>query len=148
MLWWWRRGVLAGVVAAYGVVLLVLVTGPWGWELNRLTVACYAFFRYDVPIAPAWIAPEHYGLLLNVLLFVPLGALGVVATGRPWWVIPVAALTSALIELGQWLWLARIGSTADVVANTAGACLGALAVTLRGRGRWRPAGRPASRRPH
>ena len=25
-------------------------SGPWGWALNRFTVACYVWFRYDWPI--------------------------------------------------------------------------------------------------
>ena len=41
------------VGAAYVVVLAVLVTGPWGWELNRFTVWLYVLFRTDVPIAPS-----------------------------------------------------------------------------------------------
>ena len=32
---------LAGVAAAYLIGLAVLVGGPWGWALNRLTVALY-----------------------------------------------------------------------------------------------------------
>ncbi len=134
MVWWRRRGVLAAGVAAYLLGLLVLVTGPWGWELNRLTVALYVHLRYDWPIAPAWVSPEHYGALLNVVLFVPLGALAVLATGRPWWWVAAgAALGSVAIELMQWRWLARDGSSWDVIANTLGAFVGALAVTLRGR---------------
>lgn len=134
MVWWRRRGVLTSLTVAYGLVLLVLVTGSWGWELNRLTVACYVQFRYDWPIAPDWVGPEHYGVLLNVVLFVPLGALTVLATGLPWWVVAAGAtLGSVAVELVQWRWLTRDGSSSDVIANALGAFVGALAVTLRGR---------------
>ena len=136
MVWRRRRGVLAAVVFAYLLGLLVIVASPWGWELNRLTVALYVQLRYDWPIAPDWAAPEHYGVLLNVVLFVPLGALAVLVIDRPWWwVTAAAALTSAAIELAQGRWLPRDGSSWDVVANTVGALVGALAVTLRGRTR-------------
>jgi glycopeptide antibiotics resistance protein len=127
---------VAAVGAAYLLGLVVVVASPWGWELNRLTVDLYVQLRYDWPIAPDWVSPEHYGALLNVVLFVPFGALAVLVTGRPWWwVISAAALASVAIELAQGRWLARDDSSWDVVANTAGALFGALAVTLRGRTR-------------
>ena len=143
------RRVMHAVGAAYLVVLIVLVTGPWGWELNRFTVRLYVLFRSDVPIAPAGALPEHYGIVLNVVLFVPFGALLVVMTGRPWWWITlVACAGSAAVELAQWSWLDRDGGWLDVLANTVGALVGAGAVILASRDRGRPAPRPSSpRRP-
>ena len=122
--------------AAYAVLLVgaaafvVLLLGPWGWELNRLTVRLYVLLRNDLPIAPDWVRPEHYGWLLNVVLFVPVGvALGVL-TRRSWWEVAVIATgASALVELAQVTFVDRQGSVADVVANGLGALLGALAVT-------------------
>ena len=73
--WMRDRRVLVGAAAAYLVTVVVLVAGPWGQELNDVTVACYAWFRYHWPLAPLWALPEHYGVLLNVLFFVPAGAL-------------------------------------------------------------------------
>ncbi|SFA83467.1 Glycopeptide antibiotics resistance protein [Nocardioides alpinus] len=142
----WLRDsrLLAALTVAYVVALGVVVTGPWGWELNRLTVDLYDRFRYDWPIAPHWVGPEHYGWLLNVVLFVPLGALAVVLTRAAWWwVVAAAALTSGLIELAQWEWLARVGDWHDVVANTLGALIGAVGVSLLRRRGSPPAGRPA-----
>lgn len=125
------RRVLAGLAAAYVVALAVLVGGPWGWALNRLTVRLYVLFRYDVPIAPGWALPEHYGVLLNVVLFVPVGALLVVVLGRRWWWATLAAAAlSGAIELVQLVFLAREASWGDVVANTAGALVGALVSDL------------------
>ena len=133
--------------AAYLVVLAVLVLGPWGWELNRFTVWLYVQLRSDVPVAPAEALPEHYGFLLNVLLFVPLGVLLTLVSGRPWWwVALVACAGSAAVELVQWRWLEREGGGADVLANTAGALLGACAVILGRRGRRRRVPRPSSPR--
>ena len=137
--------VVAGV---YLVGVVVLLAGPWGWELNRITVACYTFFRRDVPIAPAWLTPEHYGMLLNVLLFVPAGALLVALTPCRWWAATaLAAVASGAVELAQARWLERIGEGSDVVANTLGAAIGAVAVTLLSRRRSPRAGPPGSRRP-
>lgn len=140
----WLRDhrVLVGVIGAYAAGLGVLVAAPWGWRLNRLTVELYVFFRSDWPIAPSWALPEHYGVLLNVVLFIPLGALLLTATGWSRWRVTIAAaLTSGAIELGQWAWLTREASVQDVVANTLGALFGAVAVTLLRRARRPPAAR-------
>ena len=138
---------LLGAASFYVLAAIVLVVGPWGWELNRLTVALYTALRIDVPIAPGWMGPEHFGVLLNVLLFVPAGALLVALTPLPWWAaVAVAALASATVEIAQALWLERVGDWNDLVANTLGAAIGALVVTLLSRHRSRRAGPPASRR--
>lgn len=130
------RRLLAALVVAYVVALGVLLAGPWGWQLNRLTVRLYVFFRHDLPIAPDSVSPDDYGVLLNVLLFVPIGALLALAMrGAWWWATLVAALLSTAAELTQWQWLERQGQWQDVVANTVGALLGAWAVSRLGRAR-------------
>ena len=120
-------------MAAYVAGVVVLVTRPWGWELNRLTVHLWAFFRFDLPVVPGRIGPEHYGVLLNLLLFVPFGVLGRLVARRTWWVVVAALVASSVIELSQWRWLERDGSWADVVANTCGSLVGAVVVRL-----WSP----------
>ncbi len=146
--WLRDRRVLVALVVAYVVALGTLVLAPWGWALNRLTVALYVQFRSDWPIVPG-ASPEDYGVLLNVLLFVPLGLLGVLVTGRAWWWVTLGAMVgSGAIELAQRQWLQRDASVSDVVANTLGALLGALAVSLLARPGSRRAGRSGSpRRP-
>lgn len=69
----------------------------------------------------------------NVLMFVPIGVLGVLAFDRvPWWLIPAGCLVlSVLVELAQLVFLsARLGSIVDVAANLAGALLGATLARL------------------
>lgn len=125
--------------AAYVLALVLLVTGPWGWMLNRLTVRLYTFFRYDWPVAPDGALPEHYGYALNVVLFVPFGALLVVlARWSWWWATCAGVLVSAVVELVQGLWLAREGDWRDVVANGLGALVGAVAATVLTRRPRRP----------
>lgn len=66
----------------------------------------------------------------NIVMFLPLGLLGVLAFPRlRWWLIPIAALVlSAAIELAQLVLISeRNASVLDVVANTAGALIGAAA---------------------
>lgn len=136
------------VFVAYAVGLALLVFAPLGWSLNRMTVRLYFFFRSDMPIAPDGIGPEHYGALLNVLLFVPLGAVLALLISRPWWwVVLPAAVVSSVIELVQGRWLDRVSSWSDLVANTVGALLGAAAVSLLARARRRSASRPGPGRP-
>ncbi|MRJ99912.1 hypothetical protein GEV27_00100 [Aeromicrobium sp. S22] len=69
----------------------------------------------------------------NILLFVPLGALLIALFPRLGWLwgTVLAGLFSVAIELAQTVARpGRTGSTDDVVANTAGAALGALVVSL------------------
>ena len=140
--WLRDRRVHAALVAVYAVALGVLVAGPWGWALNRLTVWFYVRFRYDWPIAPTWVSPDDWGVLLNVLLFVPLAALAALVTRWAWWWVTLAAaLASGVIELAQGAWLTREASVQDVVANTLGALIGAAAVSLVRRVRRPPAAR-------
>lgn len=118
------------------VAFAVLLLGPWGWQLNRLTVRLYVFFRTEVPIAPGWARPEDYGALLNVALFVPVGVtLALLTRWSWWWVGLIATLGSTLVELVQATVVGRDGSVLDVVTNGAGAVLGAVAVM--GVCRWR-----------
>lgn len=126
---WGRTRTLAlGCLGAYVVALLVLVMGPWGWALNRLTVRLYVLFRYDWPIAPDSALPEHYGVLLNVVLFVPLGFLVAAVTRWPWWrVVLLSAVLSGGVELVQ-LVLDREPTWVDVAANVTGTALGVLLV--------------------
>lgn len=132
-------GVTRAALLAYAAALVAVVAGPWGSALNRLTVRCYVFFRTTWPIAPDWARPEHYGLLLNVLLFVPMGAGLALLTRWSWWrVVLVAAAASTLVELLQ-LVLPRDPDPLDVVTNTLGALVGALVVSAFGRRRPRPA---------
>jgi VanZ family protein len=68
----------------------------------------------------------------NILLFVPLGLLlTLILTTRRWLVLPIAFLATVTIECVQAVLLdARTPSVLDIVANTAGACLGMLIAVL------------------
>ena len=119
---------MAGVT--YVVVLLLLVMTPISWVLNRLTVRLYVVGAYD--LHQRWLLPEHVGYLLNVLLFVPFGALVVLIARWPWWEAAlVATAVSAAIEIVQYLpVLGREATLVDVVCNALGGLLGAMAAAL------------------
>lgn len=126
---WSRLLWLALFVSAASFAVLLL--GPWSSELNRLTVWLYVYFRTDLPIAPDRALPQHYGALLNVLLFVPVGVVLALLTRWSWWQVAlIATLGSTVVELAQATIVDRDSSAQDVVTNGVGALLGAAAVMV------------------
>lgn len=122
-----RAGV--GLALVLAVLLLPVLLWPDGEAVRRVVVDVYVFFlERGMPQA---VRPEHYAALLNVLVFVPLGWLGVAALHRRVGTTVVAlAAVSGLVELVQLLpLLDRQSSLVDVACNTAGAALGALAAS-------------------
>jgi glycopeptide antibiotics resistance protein len=120
-----RTGVLA-IGALYAVGLMLLAFTPISWVLSELTLKLYIVGAYELHLG--WVLPEHYGYLLNVLLFVPFGALVVLIVRWPWWAAAlVATAASAAIEVVQYLpVLHRQATLADVICNGLGALLGAV----------------------
>ncbi len=128
-------------VAAALVVLAVLLW-PDGYAVNRGIVAVYVFFlQLGVPL---WVTPETYAAVLNVIAFVPLGWLGVVALRRRPVVVAASLVAfSVAVELAQTLpGLARDPSVVDVVLNGLGGALGVGLGVLASRSR-RSRDRPA-----
>ena len=61
----------------------------------------------------------------NILLFVPLGVLLMLILRRRYLILPIAIVVTVAIECSQGLLLdKRTPSVLDIIANTAGACLG------------------------
>lgn len=144
------RARVSPLIQVTWIVLALLILGaglaPWsGWHDQGLSP--WAFVAAPLP--------RHltsFDLAINVLAFIPLGALGVLALGahrRHRAVVllstSAALLLSAMIESVQTYLPARIPSNIDVLTNTLGALLGALLIapwrkTLVDRGRlvrWR-----------
>lgn len=113
--------------AAYAAALLLLTLGPLGWWLNRLTVRIYVVVRYDLGLTAVPLEPEHVGIALNVVLYIPVGALLVVVLrGRSVLAAALALTLSLGIEAIQLLpALERRADWVDVVANGLGGVLGA-----------------------
>jgi len=76
-----------------------------------------------------WVTEPQLELAANVVMFVPLGLLGVPLVGRPrwWWVIVAGALLTCFIETVQLGVPGRVSDVRDLVANTSGAALGTAA---------------------
>ena len=67
----------------------------------------------------------------NILLFVPLGVLLMLILRRRYLIVPIAIAVTVGIECAQALLLdKRTPSVLDVIANTAGACIGMLLVAV------------------
>ena len=106
--------------------------------------------------APEWVNYDFADFVANIGFFIPIGLVAaLLLPWRMWWLaIPIGAALSALLELGQYLFLPeRFASWTDVAANTAGAVVGALIgagiraiVMRRGRGVSRDRPRPVSPR--
>lgn len=123
-----RVGTVLALV--FAVLLGGVLLWPDGSLVNRGVVELYVVLL-DAGV-PSSVRPEHYAAALNVVAFVPLGWLGV-AWLRRRVVVVVAALAglSATVEALQLLpFLHRETTLLDVVCNTAGAVLGALAGSL------------------
>lgn len=76
---------------------------------------------------PQFINYEFVEFSANVIFFIPLGTFLGFAVARFWISCGVGFVASALIELGQLLFLPnRYATFQDVVANTIGTCLGAV----------------------
>ncbi len=83
-------------------------------------------YRVLAGLFDRWVAPRTLAMALNVVLFMPLGAV-IGWFGRPWWLLG-AMFTSVTIELAQLLLPDRNPLLSDVITNTLGACLGFLLV--------------------
>jgi VanZ family protein len=79
---------------------------------------------------PAWMSYSAVEFTANIVFFVPVGLIVVLLVGlrRWWWGAVAGFVISGSVELGQLLFLPdRFASLDDVLSNTAGALLGALA---------------------
>ena len=119
--------VLAAVLAVAFVAVLLWPDGP---AVNRGVVRLYVFFL-DLGM-PASVTPEAYAVLLNVLGFAVLGAIGVALLRWP--PVRVALLLtafSAAVELVQTLpSIGRDPSVLDVACNVLGAVIGVVAASV------------------
>jgi hypothetical protein len=119
------RWVLVAILAAV-LVIVLWPSRPAGAEQSSLE---QWFADLHARGLPGWIGFGLVEFSANVLMFAPLGVLGVLA--RPPFgavaVVACGAALSAAVELGQWLLIpGRTGDYRDVIANIIGAVLGVL----------------------
>ncbi len=145
-----RLRIAAVVLAVYVACLLAVVLAPVQIDrpfeglLDALLAALHARGL------PAWFGYPELEFAANLLLFLPAGLLAaLVLPSRRWWLVAaVSPVLSAVLELGQAVFLSgRSPSVRDVLANglggAAGALISALVQGLLGRGARRGAQRSA-----
>lgn len=121
-------------------ILSILYLGFVGWVTldpsppnparhPLLRLALRWFERHE---ATEWITFDTVEFLANVALFVPIGVLVLLLLGRRWWWVGVVVglVLTLCIEGAQQFLPARFPDVRDLVANTAGAAIGALLALL------------------
>lgn len=111
----------------YAVLLAVALLSPSSEVQSSLVVDVARLLRSFLP--DSWINYTRVEVGLNAVIVAPLTFLGSVAWSRLRWQDWTAYgfLGAAAVELVQGVLLpARQASFSDIVANTAGACVGAL----------------------
>ena len=121
-----RRAVLAVALAVYlafvGVVTLDptppdTVTNPWVLRLLELVPIGYDTLEF----------------VANIGMFVPIGVLITLLSGHAWLALAVGVALTCGIEFTQQFLPERFTDVSDLLANTLGAALGALAVAAAAR---------------
>ncbi|WP_295789773.1 VanZ family protein [uncultured Microbacterium sp.] len=117
-----RRRALALLTGLYAMGLSGILL--WPDHIDRDAGFAYAVIYAAFPGAD----PLQVDFVLNVVLFVPFGAiLALSVRRRPWIVILVSLIVPVLAETVQAFFLAgRTASVADVFANVVGAFVGAI----------------------
>lgn len=121
----------ASLVALLCALALVGTVGLWPSHVEAVfSTQILAVVRlFAVNPATAWITYPVIESVANVLLFVPLGFLLARVLGARWgWIAgPAAIILSAALEVAQFALLTdRTSDLRDVLANGAGAVLGAV----------------------
>ncbi|MFF0911076.1 VanZ family protein [Microbacterium enclense] len=119
-----RRRLIWAVLAVYGVGLAFAVL--WPEHIDKDAGAAYSWLQRLVPVATY----ARVEFALNIVLFVPLGALlAALLRRRRLAVVGLGWAVSLTIEIIQGTLLpGRTSSALDVAANTLGAALGVLGV--------------------
>lgn len=97
---------------------------------NQLAAVLNLLHKYGIP---RWFDYDFVEESANVALFIPVGFVAALAFPcKRWWQIAAfGMLLSGCIELGQLLFLhSRFASPSDVMTNTSGGVIGALAAAL------------------
>ncbi|MBA8816855.1 VanZ family protein [Microbacterium halimionae] len=122
-----RHGKTASVWLAFYLAALTAIA-IWPVPVDSGAGPLLRFVQRHVP----WATYSRVEVGANVLLFVPLGLLLMLILRQSrYLVLPLCILATVTIESVQALVLdQRVASLMDIVANTAGACLGMLLIAL------------------
>jgi hypothetical protein len=121
---------IAGLVAGIAVLAGALVVGLLPTRIDGgVERPVRAFVDALRDAGWGWVTYDVVDFVANIGFFVPVGLVAaLLLPWRVWWLaMPLGAVLSGALELGQALFLPeRYASWTDVLANTAGTTLGAL----------------------
>ena len=127
------RSVARVVLTVYGISLALIALWP-----VPVDSGASGFLRGVTRVLPT-LTYARIEFTANILLFVPLGVLLMLILRRRYLILPIAIVTTVAIECSQGLLLdKRTPSLLDIIANTAGACVGMLIVAAVESWRGRP----------
>ena len=138
------RSIARVVLTVYGISLALIALWP-----IPVDSGAGGLLRRVTRVLPA-LTYARIEFSANILLFVPLGVLLMLILRRRYLILPIAIVTTVAIECSQGLLLdKRTPSLLDIIANTAGACVGMVIVAAveSWRGRDVRERMPAARRP-
>ena len=119
------RAVARVVLTIYAISLTLIALWP-----VPVDAGAGRFLRVVTRVLPALTYPR-IEFSANILLFVPLGVLLMLILRRRHLILPIAIVVTVAIECAQGLMLdKRTPSVLDIIANTAGACIGILIVAV------------------
>lgn len=127
------RTLLLRIVFAVYLVAVFTITWAPAADANVVTGTLATIARwltqFGLAYEPTWTALEF---LANIALFVPFGMLAMTAFRwmRVWSTTLASLATTCLIEGVQLFLPTRYSTVSDLIANTAGGLLGALAIAL------------------
>jgi glycopeptide antibiotics resistance protein len=132
-----RHAVLRRLAWFVGAVYLVTLgfIALWPTPVDRAAAGTITkvLAKLHAVGVPGWFDYELVEFTANVVLFLPVGLLGVVLLGASrWWAVVLIGFSiSCGIELSQLAFLpARYATLQDVLANSSGAVIGAMLGTL------------------
>ena len=116
-----RRRWAIGGLALYSVAVAAVLLLPVSY--SGIVNAMGDWLRYDLGIG--WFGSGWIEFGANILMFVPLGFLLTLLFRRPWVGVALALALSAAAEVAQIAIPSRQPTIRDILANAAGAALGA-----------------------
>lgn len=127
------RRLAGGLLAGWIMLVLTASLYPFDFDLPRLVGAAADGF----PALRGWHVPSRRDMLLNLLIYVPVGMLGMLAqharrpaAQRAARAVALAALVSLGVEVAQHALRLRVPSLADWLFNVASAAAGVLLAGL------------------
>jgi len=124
-----RHPLLSALTGVYLGGLAWITLTPIPFENKRENVISWSLDRIHEVEMLRWVTFDGLDFVAKMLIFVPFGLLLVLIFSRRRWVFVVflGLITSCWIELAQNIWIpSRSADGQDVLANTAGALLGAM----------------------